>query len=102
VKGKNMAEILSIELKKATPSGISRLALGKPPLGVGDEILMTSSEDNPQPILPTVKKIQRYKFEIDQGRIFQGPSYLVTFEEDLKMVVDANDVALVLYRNEKK
>lgn len=95
-----MAEILSIELKKATPSGIARFSVGKPPLGVGDEVLMT--EEGGEPILPVVQKIKRYKFEIDTGRIFQGPSYLITFEEDLKMVVDSNDVALILYRNEKK
>ena len=100
-----MAEVISIELRDPTPTGIARFAIGQPPIGADGNPVMNES-DNPEidgtPILPTVKKIKYFKFEIDSGRVWQGPCYLITFEEDLKMVVDKNDVTLTLYRNEKK
>jgi len=100
-----MAEVISIELKKATPSGISRFTIGMAPIGIDGTPVLNES-NNPEidgtPILPTVKAIKYFKFEIDSGRIWQGPCFLVTLEEDLKMVVDKNDVSLTLYRNEKK
>jgi len=105
LKGEVMAELISIELKKATPSGIARFTVGLTPIGVdGTPVLDTSNnpEIDETPVLPTVKAIKYFKFEIDSGRIWQGPCFLVTFEEDLKMVVDKNDVSLTLYRNEKK
>lgn len=100
-----MAEVISIELRSPTPTGIARFTILHPPIGV-DGTPVLSESDNPEidgtPILPTVKAIKYYKFEIDSGRVWQGPCFLVTFEEDLKMVVDKNDVSLTLYRNEKK
>ena len=53
-------------------------------------------------LLPTVKAIRFYKYEIDAGRVWLGPCYLITLEEDLKMVVNAANVAITLYQNEKK
>jgi len=100
-----MAEVISIELRNPTPTGIARFAIGQPPIGADGTPVLNESE-NPEidetPILPTVKAIKYYKFEIDTGRVWQGPCYLITFEEDMKMVVDKNDVTLTLYRNEKK
>ena len=100
-----MAEVLSIELKRATPTGIARFTVGRSPIGT-DGTPVPNESVNPEidgtPILPTVKAIKFFKYEIDTGRVWLGPCFLVTLEEDLKMVVDKNDVSLTLYRNEKK
>jgi hypothetical protein len=100
-----MAEVLSIELKRLTPTGIARFTVGISPIGAdGTPVLndSTNPEIDGTPVLPTVKTIKFFKHEIDTGRIWVGPCFLVTLEEDLKMVVDKNDVSLTLYRNEKK
>jgi len=105
LKGEVMAELISIELRKATPSGIARFTVGLTPIGVdGTPVLDVSNnpEIDETPVLPTVKAIKFFKHEIDTGRVWLGPCFLVTLEEDLKMVVDKNDVSLTLYRNEKK
>jgi hypothetical protein len=94
-----MAEIIAIELKIPTPSGFARFTINQHPLDGNGSVVI--GEDDAA-LLPTVKKITGFKHEIDSGRVFVGPCYLVTLEEDLKLVVDKNDVALVLYRNEKK
>lgn len=98
-----MAEVLSIELIRATPSGIARFAKGQSPLNAeGKEITVETPNGGTTDMLPTVKSIKFFKFEIDSGRVWMGPCYLITLEDDLKMTVNATNVALTLYQNEKK
>ena len=99
-----MAEVLSVELIRPTSSGIARFAKGQPPIGVDGHPVMAKNKDGEETeiLLPTVKAIRFFKYEIDSGRVWKGPCYLVTLEEDLKMVVNAANVAITLYQNEKK
>jgi hypothetical protein len=104
MKGEAMAEVLSVELIKPTSSGIARFAKGQPPIGTDGHPIMATSEGGEEigTLLPTVKAIKFFKYEIDSGRVWTGPCYLITLEEDLKMVVNAANVAVTLYQNEKK
>ena len=99
-----MAEVLSIELIRATPSGIARFAKGQPPLNADGKTITVEASNGVGTVdmLPTVKSIKFFKFEIDSGRVWLGPCYLITLEEDLKMTVNAANVAVTLYQNEKK
>lgn len=94
-----MAEIKAISLKHPEANGIARFVVGEHPIAADGTIL---EDKDGQIALPAVKGIRFFKHEIAGGSLYVGPCYLVTVEEDFKIIVPKENIGLVVYQNEKK